>query len=673
MLLFDQLKKDDPRLRAVALLVLGGLVLLLGGLWWVQVVSGRRYQASLEDQSFRTVRIPAVRGTIKDRNGVALAENRPTYNLSLYFEELRKPFDAAYAREVTRVRAELKQKGEERQKALGRKLTKAERKEFVLFTKDKLAIRQRTRLVTASNVVAQISERLRQPLFFDPGRFERHYETRLALPYPVLTDLTPSQVALFQEQSTSLPGADIEMLSTRVYPFNHLAAHVLGYLRHDDSSAEGEESFFSYRLPDYRGRVGVESGFDRELRGTAGAKSVLVNNVGYRQSEQIWSPPEQGRNVVLALDSRIQRSAEAALQGAFGPTTRGAVVVMQVQTGDILAMVSSPSFDPNLFVQGMTPAEWERMVNYRAELNRATQENYAPGSIFKIVVGLAALEAGLNPEETYHALPNPAEPGKACIYLGNHPIRDTAPPGDYQFRRALKLSSNSYFINMGLRTGVEKIVELGHRFHLGERCGLTTRQEVAGYFPPMQRLNRGWTDGNTANVCIGQDPILVTPLQVAVMTAAVANGGKVLWPRLVDRIESQDPLSHEPPRVFQKGWVRDNLGLRTENLKILHGAMLADVEDRDGTGRDAAVPGLRICGKTGTAQVKNERGQKTGQITWFASFAPYESPRYTVVVMVEDGASGGTTCAPIAGKVYRMILECERSAAEKPTNLVKAN
>jgi len=672
MLIFDQLKKDDPRLRAVAIMFLAGLALLLGGLWWVQVVSGRHYQANLEDQSFRTVRIPAVRGKITDRNGVPLAENRPSYSLSLYFEELRKPFDAAYMREVTRARAELKRKAEEREKALGRRLTKTERKEFILVAKDKLALRQNARLETASNVVSRISERLREPLVFDNARFERHYQTRLIMPYPVLTDLTPTQIARFQEQSTSLPGADIEMQSTRIYPFGQLAAHVLGYLKPDDSSAEGEESFFSYRLPDYRGLVGVEGGHDRELRGAAGAKSVLVNNVGYRQSEQIWSPAEPGRDVILTIDAQIQRAAETALQGGvFGAATTGAVVVLQVQTGDILAMASSPTFNPNLFVPRITRDEYMRIKSHRAEMNLATQENFAPGSIFKIVVGLAALEAGLNPEEVYRAPANPAEPNNACYYIGNRPIRDTAPPGDYQFRRALKLSSNSYFIHAGLRTGIQKIVELGRRFHFGERSGLTTRQEVAGYFPPLERIRSGWTDGNTANVCIGQDPILATPLQIAVMTAAIANGGKVLWPRLVDRIESQDVSVQGGGQIFQQGSVRDELKVRPESLKVLHGAMLADVEDADGTGKEAAVEGLRICGKTGTAQIKDEHGKKTGQTTWFASFAPYGSPRYAVVVMVVDGASGGKTCAPIAGKIYRTILERERAPAEKTANMAK--
>jgi penicillin-binding protein 2 len=663
MLIFDQLKKNDPQLRTVAAVVLGGLGILLIGLWWVQVVCGREYQAHLEVQSFRTVRIPAVRGKILDRDGVVLAENRPTYNISLYLEELRNEFDAAYFREVGRARASLKQQAEQAADAFKRRLTKEEKKQFVLSAKERTWLRQKARYDVASNVVVQVSHRLNLPLSLDATNFERHYETRLALPYPVLANLAISNIARFEEQSVSPLGVDLEVQSTRVYPFGTLAAHVLGSLRRDDSSVEGEESFFSFRLPDYRGDVGIEFGFDKQLRGLAGVKSVLVNNAGYRQTENIWSPAEPGTNVVVTIDSEIQQAAERALQNAFGPATRGAVVVMDVNSGDILVMASSPTLDPNVFVQGLSREKWAHIAELGAEKNRATQEHYAPGSIFKIVVGLAALEAGLDPNAIYHVAPNPEMPSKGAIYVGRRRIKDTVEPGDYDFRRALEQSSNSYFITNGLRTGVERIVALGHRFHFGERTGLPTRQEVSGSFPSLERIHSDWTDGNTANLSIGQDPVLVTPLQIAVMISAVANGGKVLWPRLVDRLEPQDPASGVAPVVFPSGVIRDELGLKPRSLEILRDAMLGDTEDREGTGKKAAVPGLRICGKTGTAQVQDEFNRKTGQKTWFASFAPYEKPRWAVVVMVEDGASGGLTCAPIAGKIYAAILKREAEKA----------
>lgn len=672
MLIFDQLKKDDLQLRVIAMVVLGGLGVLLAGLWWVQVVSARDFEANLETQSFRTVRIPAVRGRILDRNGLTLAENRPTYNVSLYLEELRNSFDAVYLAKAARARSELKQAQDDLSKKLNRKLTKEERRRFLFTSKDKLLLRQQARYEVASNVVSQVSLRLGQPLWLNATNFERHYETRLALPCPVLKDLNPVQIARFEEQSTSPMGVDVEVQSTRCYPYDTTAAHVLGHMRRDDDSKEGEEAFFSYRLPDYRGILGIEYGHDKELRGMAGAKSVLVNNVGYRQTENIWSPAEPGRDVVLTIDLHLQQAAERALQQPpLSATTCGAAIVMDVQTGDILAMASSPTLNPNWYVRGFTPAEWQRICDLGAEKNRATYENYMPGSIFKTVVGLAALEAGWDPQEIIHVEPNPAQPSKGCKKVGNHVFKDTAAWGDYKFSRALKLSSNSYFITCGLRIGPEAIIRMGQRLHLGEREGLNTRQDSPGKFPSLQRLRSGWNDINTGNISIGQDPVWVTPLQVAVLTAAIANGGTVLWPRLVDRIESQDPALAPAPLPFPSGRVRDHLGVSARTIRIMHDAMLGDTEDSDGTGVGAAVPGLRICGKTGTAQVQDVNSKKTGQTTWFASFAPYEKPRYAVVVMVEDGVSGGATCAPVAGKIYSAILERERSNSAKPQSLAR--
>ena len=187
----------------------------------------------------------------------------------------------------------------------------------------------------------------------------------------------------------------------------------------------------------------------------------------------------------------------------------------------------------------------------------------------------------------------------------------------------------------------------------------------------MRRISSGWHDGDTANVCIGQEAVEVTPLQMAVMTAAIANGGTVLWPRLVDRIEPQSPLAGEPT-PFKPGRVRDQLGVSRRNLDILREAMLADVEDSDGTGKQARVPGLRICGKTGTAQKEDRHGKLTDLKTWFISFAPYEAPRYAVVVLVDGGRSGGGDCAPIAGKIYEAILQREKMGAPKPASLANA-
>jgi penicillin-binding protein 2 len=649
MLIFDELKKNDPQLRLLAVTLAGGLFVLLAGLWWVQVVSAHKYESHLETQSYRTVRIPAVRGKILDRDGRVLAENRPRYSLSLYLDDLRRQFDAAYSAAIAQARVGQKQRIAAQEKKLGRSLTKAERKQFSLATDQLKQLREQSRFRVADSVVEQVGQRLGQPLALDPATFKRHYDTRLALPYPLLPNLNETQIARFEEQYPGGLGVVLDLQPVRSYPFGTTAAHLLGYVLRDDSSKEGEDAYpFNYYLPDYRGAVGVEAGFDAQLRGRPGAEAVLVNNLGYRQTENVGSQAEPGDNVVLTIDLDIQQAAERSLMAHQGADARAAVVVMDVRTGDVLAMVSSPAINPDYASNEPSRLNDPKL---RPQSNRATYENYAPGSIFKPIVGLAALEAGLDPDAI---VDNPG-----YVYVGRRHITDLAPPGQYNLRRAIIYSCNTYFITVGLRTGIENVVRMAEKFHFGERTGLPTRQETKGVFPTLKQVQSpDWRDGDSANICFGQGEMAVTPMQMAVAYAAIANGGTVLWPRLVERIEPQDPASGEAMTNFSTGRVRDHLGVSARNLKMLRDAMLA--ETVEGTGQPAQVPGLQICGKTGTAQVMNSRNQEIDRTTWFASFAPYENPRYAVVVMVESGTYGGPTCAPIAHDIYEAILKSEK-------------
>jgi penicillin-binding protein 2 len=649
MLIFDELKKNDPQLRLLAVTLAGGLFVLLAGLWWVQVVSAHKYESHLETQSYRTVRIPAVRGKILDRNGRVLAENRPRYSLSLYLDDLRRQFDAAYSAAIAQARVGQKQRIAAQEKKLGRSLTKAERKQFSLATDQLKQLREQSRFRVADSVVEQVGQRLGQPLALDPATFKHHYDTRLALPYPLLPNLNETQIARFEEQYPGGLGVVLDLQPVRSYPFGTTAAHLLGYVLRDDSSKEGEDAYpFNYYLPDYRGAVGVEAGFDAQLRGRPGAEAVLVNNLGYRQTENVGSQAEPGDNVVLTIDLDIQQAAERSLMAHQGADARAAVVVMDVRTGDVLAMVSSPAINPDYASNEPSRLNDPKL---RPQSNRATYENYAPGSIFKPIVGLAALEAGLDPDAI---VDNPG-----YVYVGRRHITDLAPPGQYNLRRAIIYSCNTYFITVGLRTGIENVVRMAEKFHFGERTGLPTRQETKGVFPTLKQVQSpDWRDGDSANICFGQGEMAVTPMQMAVAYAAIANGGTVLWPRLVERIEPQDPASGEAMTNFSTGRVRDHLGVSARNLKMLRDAMLA--ETVEGTGQPAQVPGLQICGKTGTAQVMNSRNQEIDRTTWFASFAPYENPRYAVVVMVESGTYGGPTCAPIAHDIYEAILKSEK-------------
>lgn len=680
MLVFDQLNKNDPSLRWLATVTAIGLGILLAGLWWVQVVCGREYQSRLEVQSFRTVRVPAVRGKILDRNGEAIADSRPSFNASLYLEELRKPFSAAASAALGAVRTNRALQKEELRRQLGRKLTKEEEKRFGIPLPERNAIFGAARYQVASNLVSELGRRMGEPLRLDPEDFRKRYAEQLILPLPLMTGMSPMQMTRFEEQIRQLDGVDLDVQPTRYYPYHDLAAHLLGQLRRDVSSAEGEDAFLNYPLPVVRGVVGIEAAFDGRLRGRSGSKSVLVNNVGYRQAENVWTVALPGDNVVLTIDRRIQEAAEIALSKAMN-NVRGAVVVMDPRNGDILAMASAPSYDVNLFTRSYTHAEWAYLNDpkQRPQINRAVQENYAPGSIFKIIVGLAALDAGLNPNALYQVQPDPANPGKGCIFIGREKKRDTAPPGPYNFHRALLRSSNAYFVTNGLRAGIDNIIRLSRRVHLGERCGIPTGQEVRGILPTDQMLRSGWSVGDTANLCIGQGKLAVTPVQMAVMTAAVANGGRVFFPRLVADIVPQDAFGPGRRESYPAGRLRDNLGVRPSSLRIVREAMLADTEDTEGTAFKAfhetssggpRLKTFRVAAKTGTAEVENQAGRTTDHITWFVSFAPFDNPRYVVVVMVESGGSGGSTCAPVSRDIYQFLEEMERQAMEQKTRVV---
>ncbi len=648
MVFVDQVRRADPRLRSLGLLFFGGFALLLAGLYYVQIISQKKYENSLKVQSFRTVRVPAARGRIFDRNGNVLADNQPRYNINLFLEDIRPQFTYEYTNSLVKefvAEHHRRPKGE------------VERSELARIARYRVA----------SNIVWEVSSAvLPLPLVLMPVPFEKHYAEKRAIPMPIVTDLTPQQMAVFLERSWDLPGIELEVEPYRFYAHGSLAAHALGYVQHEnkeDDAAESETAFH-YRLPDYKGMTGLEGGFNDELRGVPGAKAILVNNVGYRQSEETWQEPVPGKSVVLTLDLDVQKAAERALLMS-GPDTRGAAVVLDCKTGDILAMASAPSYDLNMFVRphDFSTNEWERLNDevLAPQYNRALQGAYHPGSIFKIIVALAGFEAGMiNPADTVTVPPD------KTFWLGRHPIRDTAPPGVYDFKEAFKHSCNCYFITNGLRIGLDRILEMGSRFNLGEKTGVVQPSlEQRGYFPQVGRRVKDdggrWTEGDTANLSIGQGEIMVTPLQMALMTAAVANGGKLLKPRLV--VELEDQQTSRRIDTMPESQVDRVISLQPRTLNLVRSAMLADVEEEGGSGKAAYIPGMGISGKTGTAQVmKNGR---MDHITWFVSFAPFQNPKYAVVVMVESGTSGGGTCAPKAKEIYKTIEKIENERLKR--------
>ncbi len=681
MFVFDQLRSREIPIRVMTAFILCCMLLLTVSLWRLQVASGSDFSERQQNQSIRAVRLPATRGHILDRHQQPLAMNRLRFDVHMYIDELRPLFYTHYMRLQN-----------------GRLLRRAAQ----------LELEKEARYQVVSNLTMQVSLRLGQPLVLDKEKFHTHYYKRRYTPMAVMQDLSPGQVARFVEQIHSVPGVDLSVNPVRTYPNGDMAFHTLGYLRRDDNPDSDSEmqSRFRYRLPDYIGVDGLEGVYDGLLRGEAGAKSIRVNNISYRTSEEVWVWPESGYDIALSIDRDIQLAAEAALQ-ANGPETRGAVVVMDPRTGDLLALVSLPGFDSNKFISGFSRAEITRLNDERLNrwLNRATGSGgvaYPPGSIFKLISAVAYLEEGLlNPEDQVY---NPGYFRNQSLYP-HYSLDDTAPPGDYDFIRAFKRSCNTYFIHYALtpdgrtdkwRQGKQILLDWGNRFRLGRKTvvklsdGLPSPvREGSGYFPArdnkFKKKNQfgervGWAAGDVANLCIGQGEITVTPLQMAVMTSAVANGGKVLQPRLVTRVDSRQAFGQAQNQVIPVK-VLDDLNLKPETVALMHKAMLADVADRDGSGRAARVSGLAIGGKTGTAQKMvptrkfnprtGVRLFRTDHITWFVSFAPIDSPSRVVVVMVESGESGASTCAPIAGRIYHAIRDLERERKKGGPRLAK--
>jgi penicillin-binding protein 2 len=648
MLIIDQLRQHDRRLRTLAIVVLACMGILVAGLWHVQVVSARKYRENLRNQSFRSVRVPAIRGKILDRHGRVLVENAARFGINLYLEELPPLFEHEYTNTVRRAYL-------------------ASHPETRITRPVRALLQQEARYRVVSNLVAQIGATLEHPARVTPEGLRRHYERRLFVPFPVANSLSPQQMALFCEQLLDLPGVELDIQPVRYYPYGSLGAHVLGYVQSVDRPPGEDDLVYKYYLPDYLGVAGVEGALDARLRGKPGTKYLLVNNLGYRQREEMRADSDPGDNVWLTLDLTIQAAAERALSNSIA-NARGAVVVLDAQNGDILALASTPAYDPNEFVRGLTEDAMDRLLDpaQRPLFNRATHGAYPPGSILKIITGLACLENGLDPSAILHS------PGyyRDAKVTGQRTIGDTAPAGDYDFRRAFVLSCNSYFIHHGIRAGLKNLLDTGHRFGLGEIAGLPTRQEVAGFFPIYSEIRDRWRLGNVAHLCIGQE-ITTSPIQIALMVAAIANGGRLFRPRLITRIAPQTEDAETPEEVFPPGRIRRSVTLAPRHLEVLHRAMLADVEDAEGTGKGARVAGFRVAGKTGTAEIKG--GGVRDQITWFASFGPYENPRYAVVVMIESGISGGTTCAPVARRIYEAIRDLEAGASRARSALTQAD
>ncbi len=464
-------------------------------------------------------------------------------------------------------------------------------------------------------------------------------------PVRVRRGLSLEDVTKVEELKLELPGVIVEVEPQRVYPASTFAAHLLGYVREvsADQMKQGR-----YRRGDMIGQSGLERLLDEYLRGRDGGERIEVDAFGRPVQVMKRDEPSPGAQVVTTVARRIQEAAERAMAGHAG-----AVVVMDPRNGDVLAMTSSPAFALDRFTGNLDREDWVRLVRdpMTPLMNRALQSQYAPGSVFKVIVAAAGLQEGsLTPADRTYC--------NGEFHLGAWTFTDwkQGGHGHVDLRSALVHSCNVFFYGAGLKVGPDAIVRYARAFGLGSPTGSELGGEKPGLIPfvssPRKRHGGGWQAGDTINISIGQGRVLVTPMQVARMMAAVANGG-ILWkPRLVQRVERADGAIAYSASSKTTGHV----DLSPVVWAFLRSA-LAGVVNEGGTGAAARIPGVSVAGKTGTAQTVAKREVAKGQDhAWFASFAPAEDPQVVVVVLVERGGKGGQVAAPIARQIYQAIF-----------------
>lgn len=577
------------RIRVLFLVIVSFFGFLAVILMREQVLHASKYRTSSEKQSMRRVRVSAQRGRILDRNGHCLADNRPSFCIALYIEELRQA--GRWKRTVARVMSLL----DEVEQVIG--------------------------------IEKQISE----------ADVYSHIRKRLPLPLIAWRDVDQKVLARLSESGIVRPGLDIYFEPVRVYPAHKYTAHVVGYV----GKADIDEDQYHFYMPEMEGRRGVEKVYNGLLAGAAGGKLLRVDASGFKYDEQMEREAVQGRDLVLTIDLNIQKALSRALEGV-----RGAAVVMDPRNGNVLALVSSPSFNPNLFSPSITATDW-KLLNRDENvplLNRAVSGLYAPGSTFKPITAIAAMEAAA-------AGPGSAYDCPGYYQLGNVTFRCWKKTGHgvIGMRKAIEQSCNTYFCQIGMRAQVDSIYKTAEATGLGRITGIDLDGEQSGLLPndawKRKAMHDGWRSGDTCNMSIGQGALLVTPVQMAVVVSALANKGLIYRPRLVARMPEEGELLKKiswPPAV----------------INVVRDGMHDVIEAETGTGKRAKVEGVEMAGKTGTAEYGSRENRKNN--TWMTAFAPFDEPRYAMAVVVQDGESGGKTCAPIVHTVMKEIFEREQ-------------
>ncbi|MBU5636348.1 penicillin-binding protein 2 [Geomonas sp. Red69] len=594
------LPDDDGGGRRIIGLSLGACAmffLLLSRLWYLQVISAEDLIDQSENNRLRFVPVAAPRGAILDRNGKVLVSNTPSFSVAVIPQDVKN-------------------------------------KEQLIDNLAHYLNLDRTEIETKWN----------------KGQGRAKY-----YPLVVASGITRDQMEFLEENRLALSGVNIEMKPIRAYTNGSLASHLLGYLGEVSEDELNSERYREYNAGDYIGKSGIERAWESYLHGTDGGRQIEVDARGRFLRTVAETGSSVGNTVMLTIDLDLQKAAEQALGDQAG-----AAVAMDVNTGEILAFVSSPDFDPAHFTGRMPPEVWKKYLeDERHPLeNKALKGMYPPGSTFKIITAIAGLEEGLIDEHTTIQCTGSYKFGNATFRCWDHKGH-----GSVDLKKSLRESCDVYYYKLAERLGVDRIAKYAKRFGLGAPLGIGLENEKAGVIPTqewkLKRFGKKWYSGETLPVGIGQGYVLTTPVQLASMISTVANEGTILRPHLVKRVVDSDGkvLQDFAPQVLGK------TGLKPATYRFVKEGLLAVINEAHGTGGASRLWEVKVAGKTGSSQVVKLRDSK-GNIPYrfrdhalFVAFAPFEKPEIAVAVIVEHGEHGGSAAGPVSGKILRAYFE----------------
>jgi len=572
-------------------------LILLGRLWFLMFIDADRLREMSENNRLRFIPVAASRGSLLDRNGNVLVSNTPSFSLAVIPNEV-KDRNGLFA-------------------------------------------------ILARELDTDINELISK---WEKGKRRAKY-----FPVILAQGISRDQVEYFEENSLRLTGIEVEVKPVREYPSGDFASHLLGYIGEISEKELSLADFAGYNPGDYMGKSGIERSFEEYLHGEDGGRQIEVDARGRYLGTVSETLPVSGHSVMLTIDRELQKVAEKALGDKAA-----AAVVMDVNSGEILAFASTPNFDPSLFSGRMPPEQWKAYLeDIRHPLdNKALKGQYPPGSTFKIVTALAGLAEGHIDENTVVNCT-----GEYQLGTGKFRCWNRKGHGNVNLKGAMRESCDVYFYQLGEKLGVDKIAHYARMFGLGESTGCGLDGEKSGFIPTAEwkekKFGKKWYKGETLPVAIGQGYLLTTPLQLASMTAGVATDGRVYRPHLVKKIMDRDGRTIKEffPEVMK------TVSLSPEHFRKVKDGLLAVVNDPRGTGAAARLYEVKVAGKTGTSQVVKIKDTK-GAVAYhhrdhalFVAFAPFDKPEVAVSVVVEHGEHGGGAAAPVAGQILRRYFE----------------